>query len=149
MTPEVAYQQSLGLETLQLRFERQTATCKELAGKLQTLAQVKAVNYTGLKDNSFYEVSKKQFGDSPGAMLTFDLGSREECYLCMNKLKLIRRATNLFDNRSLIIHPASTIFGSFTDAQREAMDVRQTTIRLSVGLESVDSLFEDICQALP
>lgn len=149
MTPEVAYQQSLGLETLQLRFERQTATCKELAGKLQALAQVKAVNYTGLKDNSFYEVSKKQFGDSPGAMLTFDLGSREECYLCMNKLKLIRRATNLFDNRSLIIHPASTIFGSFTDAQREAMDVRQTTIRLSVGLESVDSLFEDICQALP
>ncbi|WP_019541097.1 PLP-dependent transferase [Proteiniphilum acetatigenes] len=148
MTPEVAYQQSLGLETLQLRFERQAVACKELAEKLQTLPEVKAVNYTGLKDNPFYEVSKKQFGDYPGAMLTFDLESREECYRFMNKLKLIRRATNLFDNRSLIIHPASTIFGSFTAAQREAMNVKETTIRLSVGLENVDSLFDDICQAL-
>lgn len=148
MTPEVAYQQSLGLETLQLRFERQAVACKELAEKLQTLPEVKAVNYTGLKDNPFYEVSKKQFGDYPGAMLTFDLESREECYQFMNKLKLIRRATNLFDNRSLIIHPASTIFGSFTAAQREAMNVKETTIRLSVGLENVDSLFDDICQAL-
>ncbi|SFS46691.1 O-acetylhomoserine (thiol)-lyase [Porphyromonadaceae bacterium NLAE-zl-C104] len=148
MTPEVAYQQSLGLETLQLRFERQAVACKELAEKLQTLPEVKAVNYTGLKDNPFYEVSKKQFGDYPGAMLTFDLESREECYRFMNKLKLIRRATNLFDNRSLIIHPASTIFGSFTAVQRESMDVKETTIRLSVGLESVASLFEDICQAL-
>lgn len=148
MTPDVAYQQSLGLETLQLRFERQAAVCKELAGKLKTLPAIKTVNYTGLEDNPFYEISKKQFGDYPGAMLTFDLESREECYRFINKLKLIRRATNLFDNRSLIIHPASTIFGSFTDAQREAMNVKQTTIRLSVGLESVDSLFDDICQAL-
>jgi O-acetylhomoserine (thiol)-lyase len=66
----------------------------------------------------------------------------------MNKLKLIRRATNLFDNRSLIIHPASTIFGSFTAAQREMMNVEETTIRLSVGLENVEELFGDICQAL-
>ncbi|OJV79320.1 MAG: O-acetylhomoserine sulfhydrylase [Bacteroidia bacterium 44-10] len=148
MTPDVAYQQSLGLETLQLRFERQAAVCKELAGKLKTLPAIKTVSYTGLEDNPFYEISKKQFGDYPGAMLTFDLESREECYRFINKLKLIRRATNLFDNRSLIIHPASTIFGSFTDTQREAMNVKQTTIRLSVGLESVDSLFDDICQAL-
>lgn len=148
MTPEVAYQQSLGLETLQLRFERQATACKELAGKLQALPQVKTVNYTGLRDNPFYGISKKQFGNYPGAMLTFDLGSREECYRFMNRLKLIRRATNLFDNRSLIIHPASTIFGSFTAVQRESMDVKETTIRLSVGLESVASLFEDICQAL-
>ncbi len=148
MTPDVAYQQSLGLETLQLRFERQAAVCKELAGKLKTLPAIKTVSYTGLEDNPFYEISKTQFGDYPGAMLTFDLESREECYRFINKLKLIRRATNLFDNRSLIIHPASTIFGSFTDAQREAMNVKQTTIRLSVGLESVDSLFDDICQAL-
>lgn len=148
MTPEVAYQQSLGLETLQLRFEKQSAACKELAGKLQALPEVKAVNYTGLEANPFFEVSKKQFGDYPGAMLTFDLESKEVCYRFMNRLKLIRRATNLFDNRSLMIHPASTIFGSFTAAQREMMHVKETTIRLSVGLESVDSLFEDICQAL-
>ncbi len=148
MTPEVAYLQSLGLETLQLRFERQAAACKELAEKLPSLPGIQAVNYTGLQDNPFYEVSKKQFGDYPGAMLTFDLESKERCFGFMNRLRLIRRATNLFDNRSLIIHPASTIFGSFTAAQRQAMHVEETTIRLSVGLESVDSLIEDIRQAL-
>lgn len=148
MTPEVAYQQSLGLETLQIRFEREATSCKELAEKLQTLSEIQAVNYTGLQGSPFYEVSKAQFGDYPGAMLTFDLGSREQCFAFMNKLKLVRRATNLFDNRSLIIHPASTIFGSFTAAQREMMNVKATTIRLSVGLENVESLFEDIRQAL-
>lgn len=148
MTPEVAYQQSLGLETLQMRFEKQSAACRELAEKLRSLPEIKEVNYTGLEDNPFYEVSRKQFGDFHGAMMSFDLESREQCFGFMNRLKLIRRATNLFDNRSLIIHPASTIFGSFGAEQRELMNVKETTIRLSVGLESVDSLFEDICQAL-
>ena len=63
-------------------------------------------------------------------------------------MRLIHRATNLFDNRTLAIHPASTIFGLFPEKQLEQMDVRQTTIRLSVGLEDVHDLYEDICQAL-
>lgn len=148
MTPEVAYHQSLGLETLQLRYERQATTCLELAKRLQSLPAIASVNYTGLTDNPFYEVSKSQFGDLPGAMLTFDLASRDACFRFVNRLKLIRRATNLFDNRSLIIHPASTIYGSFSSEQRDAMNVKETTLRLSIGLEDVDSLFEDISQAL-
>ncbi len=148
MTPEVAYMQSLGLETLLVRFERQAVTSKELAKRLQSVPEIESVSYTGLGDNPFFEVSRRQFGDYPGAMLTFGMASKERCYVFLNKLKLIRRATNLFDNRSLIIHPASTIYGSFTPAQRVEMDVRENTIRLSVGLESADALFEDICQAL-
>jgi O-acetylhomoserine (thiol)-lyase len=66
----------------------------------------------------------------------------------MNRLKLIRRATNLFDNKSLIIHPASTIFGTFSEEQRAAMDISPKTLRLSVGLEKVDDLINDIEQAL-
>ena len=81
-------------------------------------------------------------------MITIDLESKEACIRFINRLKLIRRATNLFDNKTLAIHPASTIFGSFTDEQRQNMDVLDTTIRLSVGLEDVDDLFEDIRQAL-
>ena len=81
-------------------------------------------------------------------MLTFDLSSRDACFSFMNRLKLIGRDTNLFDNKTLIIHPASTIYGSFTDAQRKAMDVSELTIRLSVGLESVDDLYQDMLQAL-
>lgn len=60
----------------------------------------------------------------------------------------MRRATNLFDNRTLAIHPASTIFGPFTDEQRAAMDVLDTTIRISVGLEDMDDIVEDFRQAL-
>lgn len=60
----------------------------------------------------------------------------------------MRRATNLFDNCTLAIHPASTIFGPFTDEQRAAMDVLDTTIRISVGLEDMDDIVEDFRQAL-
>jgi len=81
-------------------------------------------------------------------MFTFNLSSKEVCFNFMNKLKLIRRATNLFDNKTLAIHPASTIYGTFTEEQRQSMDVDSKTIRLSVGLESVDDLYNDIKQAL-
>lgn len=148
MTPQVAYMQTLGLETMSLRFERQASTCLELAKRLQRLDKIESVNYTGLPDNPYYGLSKAQFGDLPGAMLTFDLPSREACFTFINRLKMICRATNLFDNKSLIIHPASTIFGTFTEEQRISMDVSQKTIRLSVGLEDADALFDDIKQAL-
>jgi len=148
MTPEVAYMQSLGLETLNIRYERVSKNCLELAKLLQNLNGVVSVNYTGLPDNQFYEVSKKQFGEFPGAMLTFDLESKERCFSFMRKLNLIKRATNLFDNISLIIHPASTIYGTYTLEQKALMGVKETTLRLSVGLESVDSLYSDIKKAL-
>ena len=148
MTPQVAYMQTLGLETMQIRFDRQGTTCLELAGRLQALDGIVSVNYTGLKDNPYYKLSTAQFGKYPGAMLTFDLVSREACFAFMNRLKLIRRATNLFDNKTLAIHPASTIYGSFTEELRQSMDISQQTIRLSVGLESVDDLYNDIRQAL-
>src|SRR5690554_2814049 len=148
MTPEVAYMQSLGLETLPIRYERQSATCGQLAVRLQSLKGVEAVHYPGLEGNLYYAVSLDQFGEHPGAMLAFDLASKEHCFRFLNKLKLIRRATTLFDNQSLIIHPASTIYGGFTPKQREEMGVHDNSIRLSVGLESVESLFEDIKEAL-
>ena len=148
MTPEVAYLQSLGLETLPVRYERHAATCRSLAEQLRTIPGVVGVTYTALADNPFYQVSRRQFGDLPGAMLTFDLASKEHCFRFLDRLKMICRATNLFDNRSLILHPASTIYGSFTAEQRALMDIKETTLRLSVGLEGVDSLLADIRQAL-
>jgi O-acetylhomoserine (thiol)-lyase len=148
MTPHAAYMQSLGLETLDLRFRQQADTCLALAQRLRELGGIKSVNYTGLEDNPYHRLSEAQFGALPGAMLTIDLAGREECFAFMNRLRLIRRATNLFDHKTLAIHPASTIFGTFSEAQRQSMDVNQETIRLSVGLESVEALFEDIRQAL-
>ncbi len=148
MTPEAAYMQSLGLETLHVRYERASRTCFKLAKLLQNTPGIVSVNYTGLVENTFYEISIAQFGEYPGAMLTFDLESKERCYDFMRGLKLIKRATNLFDNVSLIIHPASTIYGTYTPEQRDVMGVKETTLRLSVGLESVDVLYNEICNAL-
>lgn len=148
MTPHSAYMQSLGLATLPLRYEKQTQTCADLARELQKIPAIVSVNYTGLKENPFYELSTRQFGKNPGAMLTFDLASKQACFSFLNRLKRIHRATNLFDTRSLAIHPASTIFGNFSLEQRQAMDVRETTIRLSVGLEAKEELLNDILQAL-
>lgn len=148
MTPQVAYMQTLGLETMNVRFERQATTCLSLARCLTSLPGIRSVNYTGLEENPYYALSAAQFGSLPGAMLTFDLASREACFAFMNRLRLIRRATNLFDNKTLAIHPASTIYGGFTEAQRLAMDISQQTIRLSVGLEAPRDLLNDIRQAL-
>ena len=142
------YQQTLGLETLDVRYKRQAANAQHVAEGLVDIDGIERVTYIGLKDNPFYELARKQFGPTSGAMIAIDLASKEACYEFINRLKLIHRATNLFDNRTLAIHPASTIFGLFSDRQLEQMDVRQTTIRLSIGLEDPDDILDDIRQAL-
>lgn len=148
MTPQAAYQQSLGLETLEVRYARMSQTTLALARALEQLPQIEAVHYPGLPSHPFHEVARRQFGEAPGAMLTLELASQEACFAFLNRLKLIHRATNLFDNKSLAIHPWSTIYGPFPEAVRRKMDVRPTTVRLSVGLEDADDLLEDIRQAL-
>lgn len=148
MTPHTAQAQLLGLETLSLRFNQAASSCLKLAKELQKLPEIEHVNYTGLEDNPFYSISNAQFGELPGAMLTFTLSSQEACFTFLNKLKLIRRATNLFDNKSLIIHPATTIYGNFTTEVRKKMHVSNELIRLSIGLEEVEDLLADIKQAL-
>lgn len=148
MSPHAAYMQTLGLETLMVRYEQQAANALELARKLRALPQIKYVNYIGLEDNPYYELSRKQFGPTSGAMITIDLADEAACKRFINNLKLIKRATNLFDNKTLAIHPASTIFGNLSKEQKDLMDVKDTTIRLSIGLEDVEDLFEDIKQSL-
>ena len=148
MTPQVAYMQTLGLETLDVRYCAQAGNALELAQRLRTLKPISKVNYVGLEDNPYHQLAVSQYGETAGAMVTIVLESQEACFRMLDNLKLIHRATNLFDNRTLAIHPASTIFGLFTAEERAAMDVQDTTIRLSIGLESVDDLFDDIKQAL-
>ncbi|MDR1553255.1 MAG: PLP-dependent transferase [Prevotellaceae bacterium] len=148
MTPQVAYMQTIGLETLAVRYERAVKTCKNLAEKTVKLPNVFSVNYPALPNHPYYAVSQRQFGEYAGAMFTFDLASRKAAFKFIDNLKLIRRATNLFDNKTLAIHPASTIFGTFTEETRRSMDISQNTIRISVGLESIDDLYNDIAQAI-
>ena len=148
MTPQVAYMETLGLDSLDIRFRRQAETTLWLARQCQQLPEIKRVNYTGLEENPFYELSTKQFGPLPGAVFTIDLESKEAAWAFIDKLQTIRRATNLFDRKSLAIHPASTIFGLFTAEQCAEMSVLDTTVRLSIGLEAGEDLLEDIKQSL-
>ena len=148
MAPQVANLQDLGLETLDLRFRQAAKTCLDLARFLETVPQVKSVKYNGLLSDPFYEISKKQFGDYPGAMLTFSLKDKAACYAFINRLKIIRRATNLFDNKSLIIHPESTIYGTLSPELKKMIEVPDNMLRLSVGLERFEDLKADILQAL-
>jgi len=148
MSPHNAFLQSVGLETLPLRVDASSKNAQIIAEHLEGHKKIKSVHYPGLKSSSFYEIAKKQFGKRIGGLLTFDLASKAECFKFMNALSLIRRATNLNDNRTLIIHPASTIFCEFDEAEKKEMNVRETMIRLSVGIEDADDLSEDIDQAL-
>ena len=148
LSPHNAYLQSLGLDTLVLRTERSTSNALELARWLEAKAKVKHVHYPALASSPFHRVALEQFGKKPCSILTFDLESKKECYTFMNKLKVVRRATNLQDNKTLIIHPYSTIFAEYPDEKKESMGLRDTMIRCSVGIEEVEDLIDDFSQAL-
>ncbi|MBE0653509.1 MAG: O-acetylhomoserine aminocarboxypropyltransferase/cysteine synthase [Bacteroidales bacterium] len=144
MSPHTAQMQSLGLDIMDLRVERAFKNCMGIAKYLQSSPKVKTVNYPGLEDSPYYDLAVSQFRGIPGTVLTFDLESQEACFRFMNRLKIIRRATNLNDNKSLIIHPWSTIYAEYPEEMKKSMDLRDTMLRLSVGIEDLEDLVEDI-----
>ena len=148
MSPRAAQFQSMGLDMLALRVERSFTNCLKLAGHLADHPGIKNVNYPGMPGSEYYELSRKQFNGIPGTILTFDLSSEEACFTFMNKLGIIRRATNMNDNKSLIIHPWSTIYYEYPEARRLEMGVRDTMLRVSVGIEDIEDLIGDVEQAL-
>ena len=148
MSPHVAYMQTVGLETLDARYRVQADNALTVAKAIKDIPGIQRVRYPGLADDPYHDIARRQFGETSGAMLTIDLETEQKCYDFLNSLRLIRRATNLFDSKSLAIHPYSTIFVNFTPEEKKKMDVFDTTIRLSMGLEDVNDLYEDIVQAL-
>jgi O-acetylhomoserine (thiol)-lyase len=148
MAPQTARFQIQGLDILELRVEKCYQNCMALGTFLQSNSKVKKVGYPGLNSDPGYKLATKYFKGIPGTIMTFDLESQAACYAFMNKLQIIRRATNLNDNKSLIIHPYSTIYAEFSEEERTKSGIRDTMVRLSVGIENVDDLIEDIKQAL-
>lgn len=148
MDSETASLQALGMESLQLRFDRMSQTAYDLAVFLSNNDKVKRVGYTKLESSPYKKISDQLFPSNPGAMLTFNLATKEDCYSFMDRLKVIRRATNLFDNKTLIIHPESTIYGTFNAEMKKVMGIEDNLLRLSVGLEDIEDLKKDILQAL-
>ena len=148
MTAHTANYMIAGLDILELRVERCYQNCLKLGEYFQQNQKITRVDYPGLKNSEYYDLAVKQFGGVPGSVMTFDLESQAECFRFMNRLKIIRRATNLNDNKSLIIHPYSTIYSEFSESERQKMGIRSGMMRLSVGIEGAEDLIADIEQAL-
>ncbi len=148
MAPQTAKFQVQGLDILELRVEKCYQNCLALGAWFEAHPKVKRVDYPGLENDPRYKLAQKYFGGVPGTIMSFDLESKAACFAFMNKLMIIRRATNLNDNKTLIIHPASTIYSEFTETERAEANIRDTMMRLSVGIENVEDLIADIEQAL-
>ncbi len=148
MTAHTAHFMNLGLDIMPLRIDRCVENCIALSAFFENHPKVKAYSYPGVSSHKSYELAKKQFAAKPGAVMSFDLEDKEDCFKFYNRLKLIRRATNLNDNKTLIIHPESTIYAEFSEAEKEEMGIRSTMLRLSVGIEDVKDLLKDFDQAL-
>ncbi|MDF1615087.1 O-acetylhomoserine aminocarboxypropyltransferase/cysteine synthase family protein [Desulfurivibrio dismutans] len=148
LAPHNAWLQTLGLETLALRLEKSCQNALVLARFLKQLPGVGAVNYPGLPDSPYHDLATRQFGGRYGGILTFELAGRDECFACLDRLRLVRRATNINDNKTLAIHPASTIFTEFPADQRAAMGVGEGMIRISTGIEEYEDLQRDLEQAI-
>ena len=148
LSPHSAYLHTIGLETFGMRVEKSCQNSLILAQWLQKQPAIRSIYYPGLEDSPFYEIACKQFGNHFGAIVSFEMKTEADCFTFINRLKLIRRATNLNDNKSLIIHPASTIYSEFPEEKREELGVTAKLIRLAVGIEDVEDLIADMRQAL-
>ena len=135
LSPFNAYLHSLGLETLSLRMERHCTNALKLAKYLTGAPKIVNVNYPGLPGNSHRKIAESQFGNKFGGVLTFRLASRDRCFSLIDNLKLVMNLANLGDTKTLIIHPASTIYHNCTEEEMKLAGVSEDLLRVSVGLE--------------
>lgn len=137
-----------GIRTLGVRIEKQNYNANELAKFLSRHPKVNKVFHAGLPDNPQYELNKKQFNGYTG-MLAFEVkGGWSEAKRVMENLKLILFTVSLGDVSSLISHPASTSHVYLSSKEREEIGISDGLLRLSVGLEYIDDLINDLDQAL-
>lgn len=148
LSPNNAYLQLLGLETIGLRIDKISDNALKTAKFLESNEKVKYVNYTSLESSPYYEQSKKHLGLKSGCLINFELENETQCFKLIDSLKMIRRGTNFCDNKSMIIHPASTIYCDNSKEDKEEMKVNDRMIRLGVGLEDIDDIIEDLRLAL-
>ena len=120
----------------------------ELTKFLEANEKVVSVNYSGLEDNLYHEISKKQFSNKYGGVFTLRLGTKEKAFKLINNLKYAANLANIGDTRTLVIHPMSTIYSFNDEKEIESAGVFDDLIRVSVGIEDIEDLIEDFQQAL-
>lgn len=146
MAPFNAYLTGIGLDTLALRLDRITANALSLATFFA--ARGERVNYPGLPEHPSHALAARQFGGRYGAMLTLRLGTRERAFRFIDALHYALNVSNIGDARTLVIHPASTIFLHASEEEKANAGVTDDLVRINVGLEDIEDLQEDFAQAL-
>jgi O-acetylhomoserine (thiol)-lyase len=138
-----------GLETLSLRVERHVSNTIKIAEFLKNHPLVSWVNYPGLKDNKYYKLAQKYLPKGAGSIFTFGIkGGIEAGKKFIDSLEIFSLLANVADAKSLVIHPASTTHRQLTVEQQVAAGVTEDLIRLSVGIEDVEDLINDLQQAI-
>jgi O-acetylhomoserine (thiol)-lyase len=149
ISPFNSFQIIQGLETLAVRIKQHSINALTLAQWLENKEEIAWVNYPGLKTNKYYKLAQKYLPKGQSGLLTFGLkGGFEAAKKFTDSVKLFSLLANIGDTKSLIIHPSSTTHQQLTEEQQLSTGVSQDLIRLSIGLEDVEDLKNDIRQAL-
>ena len=148
-SPQNAFLLNLGLETLHLRMPRHCQNAQRIAEFLEANEHVAWVHYCGLKSDQHYALGQKYLPGGSCGVIAFGLkGDRETAVKFMDSLRLINIATHVADSRTCVLHPASHTHRQLSDEQLRASGIDPTLIRLSVGIEDVEDLLDDIKQSL-
>jgi O-acetylhomoserine (thiol)-lyase len=149
LSPFNAFQLIQGLETLSLRLERHAYNTQKLAEWLEKQEWVSSVNYPGLASSKYHERAKKYFPKGAGGVLTFKLkAGKEAADKFIDTLELISHVANLGDTKTLIIHPSSTTHEQLSVQEQKDAGVEPGLLRISVGIEHIDDIKEDLLQAV-
>ena len=138
-----------GLETLSLRVERHVQNAEKIVDFLVNHPKVEKVNYPKLPDSSYHAFAEKYLPKGVGSIFTFHVkGGESEARKVIDNLEIFSNLANVADAKSLVVHPATTTHAQLSDSDLEAAGVTKNQIRLSIGLENVDDLIEDLRLAL-
>ncbi|TMH99028.1 MAG: aminotransferase class I/II-fold pyridoxal phosphate-dependent enzyme [Betaproteobacteria bacterium] len=147
LSAEQAHHLAAGAETLALRMERACANATALAEFLAVQPKVRAVYYPGLPSHPQHALARALFAGF-GALLSFELDPKLDCFEFLNRLSNVVLSSNLGDNRTLAIPVAHTIYWEMGPERRASMGIAESLIRISVGIEDRDDLLSDFAQAL-
>jgi len=147
LAAEQAHHLAVGAETLSLRMDRACANAMSLAQFLASRSEVRAVYYPGLDSHPQHTLARELFG-AYGALLSFELDPKLDCFDFLNRLQHVVLSSNLGDNRTLAIPVAHTIYHEMGAERRASMGIADSLIRVSVGIEDREDLLADFAQAL-
>jgi len=149
ISPDNAWHFLQGLETLALRMRKHSENALAVAQFLEKHPKVSWVNYPGLSSHPSYAAAQKYLKKGFGGMVVFGLdGGAAEGAAFINKLQLFSHVANVGDAKSLAIHPASTTHSQLDEEQQRSGGIKPELIRLSIGLEDIEDILEDLNQAI-